>query len=218
MTRRAARRPRADYPPISCGRWRPGSQPVVLILPALDVAFERRDDLCESLAAGAVLLAAHVDGWPRPPCDVAQYSKTSHERLCAAARKIRIELDLDVPPVRTELVQAVLDALNDDLLDGNAYLRLGVVGRHLLELADETGIAPGTSRLTVAASAVYAADRLTDEKWLIQQQVVDAGSSIVETSVSKLGRYSRELHDAYVDRHATDDPSVVLDRDDVRVV
>lgn len=171
----------------------------------------------ESLAAGAVLLAAHADGWPRPPREIVQYAKTSHERLCAAARKIRIELELDIPPVRTELVQAVLDALDDDLLDGDAYLQLGVVGRHLLDLADEEPIAPGTSRLTVAASAVYAADRLTDEKWLTQQQVVDAGSPIVETSVSKLGRYARELVDAYVDRHGTDDPSVVLDRDEFRV-
>jgi len=69
----------------------------------------------------------------------------------------------------------------------------------------------------VAASAVYAADRLTDETWLTQQQVVDAGSPIVETSVSKLGRYARELVDAYVDQHGTDDPSVVLDRDEFRV-
>lgn len=171
----------------------------------------------ESLAAGAVLLAAHADGWPRPPREIVQYAKTSHERLCAAARKIRIELELDVPPVRTEPIQAVLDALDDDLLNGDVYLRLGVVGRHLLDLADKKQIAPGTSRLTVAASAVYATDRLTAGKWVTQQQVVDAGSTIVETSVSKLGRYSRELHDAYVDRHGTDDPSVVLDRDEFRV-
>lgn len=171
----------------------------------------------ESLAAGAVLLAAHTDGWPRPPREVAQYSKTSHERLCAAARKIRIELELDVTPIRTEVVEAVLDALDDDLLDGDAYLRLAVIGEHLLELADAQQLGPGTSRVTMAASAVYAADRLTDGKMLTQQQVVDAGRTIVETSVSKIGRYSRELHDAYVDRHDTDDPSVVLDRDEFRV-
>lgn len=171
----------------------------------------------ESLAAGAVLLAAHADGWPRPPRVIAQYSKTSHERLCAA-RKLRIELELDIPPVRTDLVQAVLDALDDDLLDGEAYLRLTVVGRHLLELADEKQIAPGTSRLTVAASAVYAADRVTDEKWVTQQAVVDAGSTIVETSTSKLGPYAQELVDAYVDRQGADDPSVVLDRDEFRML
>lgn len=172
----------------------------------------------ESLAAGAVLLAAHAGGWPRPPREVAQYSKTSHERLCAAARKIRIELELDVPPVRTELVQAVLDALEEKLVGGRAYLQLAVVGDHLLKLADEEQIGPGTSRLTMAASAVYAADRLTDDKWLTQLEVVAAASAIVETTRSKLGRYSRDLYDAYVDRHGTDDPSVVLDRDDFRVM
>jgi len=171
----------------------------------------------ESLAAGAVLLAAHADGWPRPPREIAQYSKTSHERLCAAARKIRIELELDVPPVRTELVQAVLDAVDDDLIDGEAYLRLATVGRHLLELADDEQIAPGTSRLSAAAAAVYAADQLTDEKWLTRQQVVDAGRTIVATSTGKVGRYAGQMSDAYVDRHGTDDPSVVLDRDEFRV-
>jgi transcription initiation factor TFIIB len=171
----------------------------------------------ESLAAGAMLLAAHADGWPRPPREIAQYSKTSHERLCAAARKIRIELELDAPPVRTELVQAVLDAVDDDLLDGDAYLRLATVGRHLLDLADDEQIAPGTSRLSAAAAAVYAADQLTDEKWLTRQEVVEAGSTIVETSTGKVGRYAGQMYDAYVDRHGIDDPSVVLDRDEFRV-
>jgi len=171
----------------------------------------------ESLAASAILLAAHASGWPRPPREVAQYSKTSHERLCAAARKIRIELELDVPPIRTELVQSVLDAVDDDLLDGDAYLRLATVGRHLLELADDAQIAPGTPRLSAAAAAVYAADQLTDEKWLTQQQVVDAGSTIVETSTGKVGRYAGEMCDAYVARHGTDDPDVVLGRDEFDV-
>lgn len=145
---------------------------------------------------GAVLLAAHSGGWPRPPREVAEYSKTSHERLCAAARKIRVELGLDVTPIRTETVEAVLDALDDELLDGEAYLKLAVLGRHLVELAHENKVGPGTPRIKVAASAVYAADRLTEDKWLTQD-VVDAGSTIVETSVSKLGRYSRELYNAY---------------------
>lgn len=171
----------------------------------------------ESLAAGAVLLATHAGGWPRPPREVAKFSKTSHERLCAAARKIRIELELDVPPVRTELVQAVLDALDDDLLDGDAYLRLATVGRHLLEVADDEQIAPGTPRLSAAAAAVYAADRLTDEKWLTRQQVVDAGNTIVETSTGKVGRYARQLSDAYVARHGTDDPSAVLETGQVDI-
>lgn len=67
-----------------------------------------------------------------------------------------------------------------------------------MELSDVAPVGPGTPRVTVAASAVYAADRLTDEKWLTRRQVVEAGSTIVVTSTSKLGTYSGELVDAYV--------------------
>lgn len=171
----------------------------------------------ESLAAGAVALAARNAGIPRATTEVAEYAKTSHERVCAAARKIRIELDLDVPPLRSECVEAVLDAVDDELLDGRAYLKLAVLGRHLVELADENGIGPGTPRLTVAASAVYAANRLIGKQWLTQPAVVEAGSTIVEMSTSKIGKYSRELYTAYVERHGTDDPSPVLDNDRFRL-
>jgi len=171
----------------------------------------------ESLAAGAVALAARGVGLPRATTEVAQYAKATHERVCAAARKIRIELGLDVPPIRSETVEAVLDTLDEDALDGDAYLKLVVLGRHLMELADEEEVGSGTPRLTVAASAVYAVDRMTDEKWLTQRQVVDVASEVVDMSTSKIGSYSRELFDAYVDRHGTDNPSVVLDGDRFRL-
>lgn len=135
--------------------------------------------------------------------------------MCGAARKIRIELGLDVPPIRSECVEAVLGTI--DVLDGGEYLKLAVLGRHLVELADENGIGPGTPRLTVTASAVYAADRMTEDKGLTQRQVVDAASELVEMSTSKIGKYSRELYDAYEERHGTDDPSVVLDNDRFRL-
>lgn len=59
--------------------------------------------------------------------------------------------------------------------------------------------APGTRRLTVAASAVSAADRLTPG--LTQAQVMTVGSATVDTSISRVARYSGELHDAFVERH-----------------
>ena len=45
----------------------------------------------------------------------------------------------------------------------------------------------------------------------------DAASTIVETSRSKIGSYSRELYDAYVERHGTTDPSVGLASDRFRL-
>lgn len=166
----------------------------------------------ESLAGGAILLAAIDAGVPRESTEVALFTKASHERVCAAARKLRCELELDTPPIRPRAVEEVLETLGEDL-DEVAHQRLHRLGEHLLELADETKIGPGTSRLTVAAAAVYAADRLTDGKDLTQSRVVEAASTIVATTKGKVGRYSGELVEAYVDRHGTDDPGVVLKRD-----
>ena len=44
------------------------------------------------------------------------------------------------------------------------------LAQHLLTLGDEVPVRPGTSRLTVAATAVYAADRLLPGKHLTQQR------------------------------------------------
>jgi len=163
----------------------------------------------EALAAGAVLLTAGDADLDRSSREVACYGKTTHERLSAAARKLRCELDIDYPPVRPDPVEQVLGALSD-ALDEGTYLQFRRVAQQLLELADEVPIGPGTSRLTIAAAAVYAADRLTDGKQLTQAQVITAASTIVNTSKSKIATYSRELYDAYVDSYGDADPVVVI--------
>ncbi|WP_136718625.1 transcription initiation factor IIB family protein [Halorientalis salina] len=162
----------------------------------------------ESLAAGAVLLAIRDAGFAHDPETVAEFAKTNHERLCAAARKLRVELGLDVPPVRQDVVTTVLDGL--DAGDGGTAVRTWRLARHLLAIADEQGIGSGTPRLTVAAAAVYTADRLTDGKQWTRQAVVDAANPVVELSMSKLDQYNPRLYDAYVDQHGSDDPNAVL--------
>jgi transcription initiation factor TFIIB len=156
----------------------------------------------EALAAGAVLLAARDADLERSSAEVAHYAKSHQERVCAAARKVRCDLGLaaELPPVRAGAVEAVLAGL-DEPLDGDVRGQVARVGRHLLELADEEPVGPGTSRVTMAASAVYAADRLTPGKYLIQEQVVAAGKTVLDTSKSKVGRYSRELVEVYEERH-----------------
>lgn len=163
----------------------------------------------ESLGAGAVLLAIGHYDLPHTPRAVAEYAKTDHERLCAAARKIRVELELDVPPVRPAAVTAVLDGFDDELDDETA-VRLGRLARHLLGIADRAKIGPGTPRVTVAAAAVYAADRLTDGKALTYRMVVDAASRTVDTSESKLSQYSQRLHDTYVEQRDGDQLAVAV--------
>ncbi|MFD1586257.1 transcription initiation factor IIB family protein [Halorientalis brevis] len=167
----------------------------------------------ESLACGAVLLATRAAGFEREPERIAHYAKTSHERACAAARKIRTECGLvgQVPPVRPAVVDAVLAGLDDELATETvlAYARLG---RYLMGIADAEPIGPGTTRVTVAASAVYAADRLTDGKALTQAAVVAAGSRVCPTTTTRVSRYSRALHDAYRARHGQVAPATVLER------
>ncbi|SFT09920.1 hypothetical protein [Halostagnicola kamekurae] len=166
----------------------------------------------EALAAGAVALATLEGNFPRPCTKVAKYAKADRERVCAAARKIRCELELNVPPVRDTAVDAVIAALDDDAPDVEACLQLRRIGEHLLEIADEKPIGTGTSRLTIAAAAVYAADRITDGKALTQAEVAEAGTTILDTTKSRVSRYSRALYDAYVAKHGRDNPAAVLDR------
>ena len=148
----------------------------------------------EALAAGAVQLAARKAGIERDPADVAQYAKASLDRVCAGARKIRIETDVDAPPMRDRAVDRVVAAL-DDALDVEAAIELVRVGERLLAVADSEGIGPGTHRMAMAGAAVYAADRLTTEKHLTQAEVVEAASAVVPTSKHQIRRYSQEVHD-----------------------
>ncbi|OYR84576.1 transcription factor TFIIB [Halorubrum distributum] len=167
----------------------------------------------ESLAGGAVLLAVRGAAVDRDPVDVAvaTHAKAPRERVCAAARKLRCECALDVPVTRPDAVLAVLEGLDDAVLPGARAVRTWRLARHLLALADRVPVGPGTSRGTVAAAALYAADRLLDGSYLTQPQVVAATESVVATSRDRVGRYSRELRDAYEAAHGTADPGVGLE-------
>ena len=174
----------------------------------------------EALAGGAVLLAVRASSVNRDDIDVAvaRYTKAPHERVCAAARKIRCECGFDVPLIRPNAVMAVVDALDADAIPGARAVRTWRLAQHLLQLGDQVPVGSGTPRCTVAAAALYAADRLLPEKHLTQPQVVAAASTIVATSRHRIARYSQELVDAYTDEHGTDDPSVGLEaeRDTLR--
>ncbi|WP_226022852.1 transcription initiation factor IIB family protein [Halomicrobium salinisoli] len=167
----------------------------------------------ETLAGGAVLLAVRKSRIDRTEIDkaVTTHTKAPRERVCAAARKIRCETEADVPVVRPEAVMDIVDALKEDALPGAQAVRRWRLAQYLMQLGDQEPVGPGTPRSTVAAAALYAADRLLPEKQFTQQQVADAASTVVPTSKGRIARYSRELFDAYVDRHGTDDPEVGLE-------
>lgn len=139
----------------------------------------------------------------------------SHVRLCVAARKIRCHVAVDIPPVRTDAVAQVLETLDKSAIDSGVYLRLRDVAQHLMEIADKVPIGAGTPRLTVAAAAVYAADRLLVSECLIMQQVADSISTIVEMSKDKINRYSSTLQTEYGERDEAATPSVLPDREPI---
>jgi transcription initiation factor TFIIB len=168
----------------------------------------------EALAGGAVLLASRArmraERVPSPE-RVARYTKAGLERTCAAARKVRLGLGKqgELPPARPRAVDAVLreagEAFTPDTL-----LDVATVGRALLDVADRAGIGPGTSRVTMAASAVDRAMTILGRRPLTQDELVEHASQIVPTSKSRLGRYSRMIRDDLNARHprATERPVV----------
>lgn len=151
----------------------------------------------EALAGGAVLLAARnrlkAECTPSPE-DVARYTKATHERTCAAARKIRIGGDQQLlSPGRPQAVGVVLEQAGEGFGPGE-LLAVARVARRLLDLADENGIGPGTSRVTMATVAVDRATLLLGERPFSRGELVDAARTIVDTSESRVSGYSVELN------------------------
>ncbi|WP_318568827.1 transcription initiation factor IIB family protein [Salinigranum marinum] len=167
----------------------------------------------EALAAGAVYVATSQSGFRRTTEEVAVHAKTSHERVCAAARKLRCELGLmdEVPPTQAWAVDAVVEVLGErEGIELDVCLQLRRAGEFLLDVADGACLGPGTARVTMAAAAVYAADRLTEGKTITQQDVADAASTVVATSKSKVSGYSREVVGAYETAYGTRDVEDVM--------
>ena len=167
----------------------------------------------EALAAGAVYVATMQAGLRRTTEEVAVHAKTSHERLCAAARKLRCELGLvdEVPPTQEWAVDAVVERLGETQdVTLQRCLALRRLGEFLLELADEACLGSGTPRVTMAAAAVYAADRLTDGKTVTQAAVAAAASGVVTTSKWTVSTYSCVIVDAYEARYGTRELEEVL--------
>jgi transcription initiation factor TFIIB len=120
-------------------------------------------------------------------------SRTSLERGCAGARKIRLGLDLveSCPPGRQDALRTVLDALRVTHSERDLHA-IEPLAREFLQVADTRRIGPGTSRLTIAAASVYAAIRTVGLR-VTRRDVADAVSPLVETTVGRVGTYSCEI-------------------------
>jgi transcription initiation factor TFIIB len=163
----------------------------------------------EALAGGAMLLATRKAGIEREPEAVATYAKSSLDRVCAAARKIRMQTDVEAPPVRDRAVDQVVAALGETVRVETA-IELVRVGEQLIRVADSECIGPGTHRTAIAGASVYAADRLTAGKSVTQADVIEAASTVVPTSKHQIRSYSREIHDGAEGRLTPDDAKAGL--------
>ena len=130
---------------------------------------------------------------------MAHFAKTERERLCAAARKLRVETDIDVNPVCDHAVETVVTELGDQV-DLETGLELARVGEQLMAVADAAPVGPGTPRLTVAGAAVYVADKRTDGKAVSQNDVVAAVEASMPSSRWKLRTYAERLEAAVASR------------------
>lgn len=126
--------------------------------------------------------------------------------MCAAARKIRLQTNMDAPVVRDRVVTP----LGETGIDGETGIELVRVGERLLDVADTVPLGPSTARMTVAGAAVYAADRLTPGKALTQADVVEAVSETVPTSKSKIASYSQAVYEAGETQLTSTDPVAEL--------
>jgi transcription initiation factor TFIIB len=131
---------------------------------------------------------------------VALYTKATLERTCAAARKIRIGGDRrDLAPGRPRAVEVVLEQAGGAFEPG-ALLRVARVAQRRLDFADDVGIGPGTSRVTMATVAVDRATLLLGERPFSRAELVEAARTIVDTSESRVSGYSVELNRALESR------------------
>lgn len=95
--------------------------------------------------------------------------KTERARLCAAARKLRVETDIEVTKAGAHAVDAVVGALEEQDVGLQSGLALARVARQLMDVADAEPVGPGTPRWVVAGAAVYLANKRTEGKAVSQR-------------------------------------------------
>lgn len=159
----------------------------------------------ESLAAGAIVVAARQAGLEQGIDEITQWARTPHERACAGARKVRLGLKLvdETPPIRPTAVEDVVVELIGDGLLVDGLKEFQALTDHLMWVADKAKIGPGTPRTTVAGAAAHRAGILLGYNPRFEgpssREVAEAVQAVVDTSQKRISRYSREIRDVYED-------------------
>lgn len=122
----------------------------------------------EGMASASLYAAARQHGLPRPLAEFAEVSRVEKIRVQRAYRYLARELGLAIEP---EEPSQYLPRLASSLEVSSEAERLS---RELLKVVTEAGVHGGKSPAGLAAAALYAAARLTNEQ-LTQETVSNAG-------------------------------------------
>lgn len=143
----------------------------------------------EGMATAALYASARQHQTPRSPSVVETVSRVEKKRFQRAYRYLSRELNLEIEP---ESPDQHLPQLASTLeVTDEAERR----AQELLDVAQRTGVHSGKSPVGIAASAVYAATYLTNEK--LTQETVSAAANVSKVTIRN--RY-QELLDVYAEQ------------------
>jgi transcription initiation factor TFIIB len=142
----------------------------------------------EGMATAALYASARQHQTPRSPFVVETVSRVEKKRFQRAYRYLSRELNLEIEP---ESPDQHLPRLASSLDVTDEALRRA---RELLDVAQRNGIHSGKSPVGMAASALYAATYLTNEK--LTQETVSSAASVSKVTIRT--RY-QELLDVYAE-------------------
>ncbi|MFB6172879.1 MAG: transcription initiation factor IIB family protein [Haloarculaceae archaeon] len=140
----------------------------------------------EGVATASLYAAARQHGVPRSLTEVAAVSRVDEEEFKRTYRYVNRELNLEVRPADPA---QYLVRFASDLVVPEETTRLA---RDLLDAGQRAGVDSGRNPIGLAAAAVYAAGRLTDQA--LTQRDVSEVADISEVTIRN--RY-KELLDAY---------------------
>ncbi|THE65625.1 transcription initiation factor IIB 2 [Salinadaptatus halalkaliphilus] len=143
----------------------------------------------EAMTTASLYIAARQHGTPRTPATVESVSRIDNAAIQRAYRYLSRELELEIAPTDPmQHLRPFASAL--EVSDEATHL-----AQDILEAAKDDEIHIGKSPAGLAASAIYAAARLTNEH--VTQETVDERTGVSEFTVRN--RY-QELLDVYGER------------------
>ncbi|MCU4754078.1 transcription initiation factor IIB 2 [Halobacteria archaeon AArc-curdl1] len=139
----------------------------------------------EGMATASLYAASRLEGIPRPIDEVAAVSRVDDLKIKRAYRYLARELELEIPPT------SPLEYLTRLASEISCTTETERRAKELLENAIAHGVHSGKDPVGVAASALYAAGRLTNDH--VTQSAVSEAANVSEVTIRS--RY-REILDA----------------------